>query len=363
LCCFCKDKNKKYRCCKCIKSFIFVIAFGFVLLTDIELPISLHNNNYKINIINITNSTELNKDNETSSDDSGVLTGGFLPLVVIFLLIFLFILITSSYTIIMLYSTTSRRYISGDFLSGKKINDGISLMKTIQEVCSYSFPLVYCNYYILKTLVNINFIFYDIIYIPDYEIINGVGIYMIAKIVIAVLSIFIFKCFGGLSFYFFKNDMDGYNKNINKEYNVTDDGAVIVEITDHTTTDNKNVEDVSGVKYSQNTWISEDDGSPYIIGLRIKGISGEVKERIVDFASNNIGKEYNYLFIKREERFYCTDLVSRAYEDSGININYDGFFVTGNDMIVSGETYIIFIREKYVENGEEYYNIYYLQEE
>ncbi len=146
-------------------------------------------------------------------------------------------------------------------------------------------------------------------------------------------------------------------------YNVTDDGAVIVEITDHTTNDNKNIEDVSGVKYSQNTWISEDDGSPYIIGLRIKGISEEVKERIVDFASNNIGKEYNYLFIKREERFYCTDLVSRAYEDSGININYDGFFVTGNDMIVSGETYIIFIREKYVENGEEYYNIYYLQEE
>lgn len=145
--------------------------------------------------------------------------------------------------------------------------------------------------------------------------------------------------------------------------NVTDDGGVLLEVTDHEVDGYSNIEDNKGVKYSQNTWITEDDGSPYIIGLRVKQIDDTIKANLVDFASNNIGKPYNKLFITRKDRYYCTDLVSRAYLDSGIKINYDGFFTTGNDMIVSGETYIIFIREKYIINDKEYYNIYYLQEE
>lgn len=146
-------------------------------------------------------------------------------------------------------------------------------------------------------------------------------------------------------------------------YVTTDDGAVILEITDHINVDGEYFQEDSGVKYSQNTWISEDDGSPYIIGLRVKGINGEVKDKLLEFASDNIGKPYNYSFIYQKNKFYCTDLVSRAYSASGIRLNYDGFYTTGNDLIVSPNTYIVFIREKVKEKGETYYNVYYLSEE
>ena len=144
---------------------------------------------------------------------------------------------------------------------------------------------------------------------------------------------------------------------------VTDDGAVIVEITDHINSDNEFIKEEIGVKYSQNTWITDDDGSPYIIGLRVKGIDESIKENLLEFISNNIGKPYNHIFIHQKDKFYCTDLVSRAYNYSGININYDWFFTTGCDLLVSRQTYIIFIREKKIVRGETFYNVYYLSEE
>ena len=45
------------------------------------------------------------------------------------------------YTIITVYATIRKRYISGDFLYDKEINDDISLMKTVQLICGYSFAL------------------------------------------------------------------------------------------------------------------------------------------------------------------------------------------------------------------------------
>lgn len=140
-------------------------------------------------------------------------------------------------------------------------------------------------------------------------------------------------------------------------YNVTDDGAVLVEI-DYSSSDKEN----NVVKYNQNTWVTDDDGSPYIIGLRAKKINDNIKSKLLEYAKDNIGKKYNISFIYNKNKFYCTDLVSRAYKYSGIKINYDSLFTTGNDMIVSDETYIIFVRVK--ERGkEDKYKIYYLDEE
>ena len=123
----------------------------------------------------------------------------------------------------MLFSTNRRNYISKDFLSGKKINDDISLMKTLKEICSYSFPLVYCNFYFLKTASKKPLIFYEQNFFPDYELKHGISLYMIAKLVVTLFSIILFKYFGGISI-LLNNDLAEFNKNINdNNYNVTED--------------------------------------------------------------------------------------------------------------------------------------------
>lgn len=145
---------------------------------------------------------------------------------------------------------------------------------------------------------------------------------------------------------------------------LTDDGAVMAEITAHTITDGDQQSDNEGVKIVLNDWINSDDGSEYILGLRGKNLTEENKKKMIKYVYDNQGKKYNYTFLFfRKNRYYCTDLVSRAYKAAGINVNYDYLVTTGNDMIVSNNTYLIFCREKVVKNGIEEYNIYYLSEE
>ena len=145
---------------------------------------------------------------------------------------------------------------------------------------------------------------------------------------------------------------------------VSDDGAIMAEITAHTISDGAQEADDSGVKLSINNWINDDDGSNYILALRVKENSDERKEQVLKYIYDNLGKKYNYSFLFfRKNRYYCTDLISRAYKTAGINVNYDYLATTGNDMIVSDNTYLIFCRQRVVKNKIEEYNIYYLCEE
>ena len=182
-----------------------------VILTDILLPLVLYTSKGN------NNSTDTTKTDAASQDDDED-RNIFLDIVIIIIEFFILICITCSYTIIMLYSINRRGYISGDFLSGKKINDTISLMKTLKKICAYSFPLVYLNFYFWKIVTDDNFIFYEKIYIPDYELKHGVGIFMLAKIVVTLFSIIVFKC-GCL----LKNDMAEFNKHIGDDYNAYED--------------------------------------------------------------------------------------------------------------------------------------------
>lgn len=103
------------------------------------------------------------------------------------------------------------------------------------------------------------------------------------------------------------------------------------------------------VRIVENEWISADTGSPHIIGLRVKGLTNEARETIVDYANTQALEKdkYNFLFpLTRSNKYYCTDLVSRSYNEVDINLNNDGFMTSGNDMILSKETYIIFFRKR-----------------
>lgn len=86
------------------------------------------------------------------------------------------------------------------------------------------------------------------------------------------------------------------------------------------------------------------------IGLRIKGVTQTQIDQTLDFLSDLEENEaqYNFLFVlNTKNKYYCTDLVSRAYEslktEEGKQIykfNQDGVAVTVNDLVLSKNTYI-----------------------
>ena len=201
----------KHRCCRPIKYTIYYLAFVIVIMTDIVLPFVLYQN---IELGDDNPDTTQNvegTDAQSSDDEKGVV--GTIFLIIAFLIIMTFVAaISCSYTIVMIYSINRRRYISGDILSGKKINDSISLMKTVKQVCGYSFSLVYLNFYLWKIVTEEDIIFYKSIYIPDYKIKHGFGVFMLAKIVVSFFSYIFFKC-GCL----LKNDLAEFDKNLRDE--------------------------------------------------------------------------------------------------------------------------------------------------
>lgn len=117
----------------------------------------------------------------------------------------------------------------------------------------------------------------------------------------------------------------------------------------------------------------EDFGTYYrkeIIGLRVKDITEEQINGAIEYAEDKVNKNlYNFLFfLDMDYKYYCTDLVSRAYqhvmvpEEKQRNyskaLNDDRFITSVNDMILSRETYLAF----YFEVIDDIVHIYYLED-
>ena len=109
---------------------------------------------------------------------------------------------------------------------------------------------------------------------------------------------------------------------------------------------------------------------PHFVGLRVKGITDEQLDGVVEYAANLSDQAlYNFLFaLDMEYKYYCTDLVSRAYQSVMVEterqrnfaraLNDDRFITSVNDIILSDETYLTF----YVEVIDEIWHIYYLED-
>ena len=106
------------------------------------------------------------------------------------------------------------------------------------------------------------------------------------------------------------------------------------------------------------------------ISLRVKNITEDQINSAVSYAEEQFNKKalYNFLFIfDKEKKFYCTDLVSRAYQSALLDIrdqnafsrslNDDRFITTVNDIVLSKDTYISI----YVEIIDNIPHIYYLE--
>lgn len=135
---------------------------------------------------------------------------------------------------------------------------------------------------------------------------------------------------------------------------------------------------------SSNMWLnpnyrSESDpdyekyGSYYrnkFIGVRVKDITEEQLQGINDFGDTVKDQAlYNYLFfLDMKYKYYCTDLVSRAYQSVMVEpeeqksyatvLNDDGFITSVNDIILSNDTYI----SVYVEIIDDVVHIYHLED-
>ena len=168
--------NKKCTCGTC-GVFILFVAFFIALTTDFLLPIVLNP-----------------EDDFTKSVDEVHTNFSLVEFIAFIILVYPFSVIASSYTLIMIYSTKRKEYISGDYLYDKQINDNISLLKTVQIICGYSFSILYCNIYFWRTVDTHGHYgkpkFYETTFIPDYSLKQGITIFMIAKIIVIVSSIF-----------------------------------------------------------------------------------------------------------------------------------------------------------------------------
>ena len=190
---------------KCTCTYIIrIIAFIIIILTDILLPISL---------------SKKDEYSSSSSESDTYSASSDLSLAILVLLSIPFTVICCSYTIVLIYATKRRRYITGDFLYDKQINDDISLMKTVQLVCGFSFALLYCNFYFWRSIDSNGEYgrpnFYDRTIIPDYTFKQGVSVVMIAKLVIIFVSIIGELFFS--KFLYFKNDLSEYNLSIGED--------------------------------------------------------------------------------------------------------------------------------------------------
>ena len=200
-------ENLSKKCCCIFCYFKYVILFFvliMVFLSDFLFP-----------FFYIPNSDSSSFEDSSSYDKEDSI--GELILAVLECIPFVFFL-CSFYTIVVIFSTTRSRYITGDILSGKNANDNISLIKTTNLISGSDFVLVYCNCYMYKILDNKFFgrpKFYDEVIIPDYKIKNNIGIFMIVKfiliIIFAILTCCKEKCF------FFKNDLAEYNRKYTDE--------------------------------------------------------------------------------------------------------------------------------------------------
>jgi hypothetical protein len=106
------------------------------------------------------------------------------------------------------------------------------------------------------------------------------------------------------------------------------------------------------------------------LALRVSDITESERKEAVEYAKNvyELGYLYNYLyFLDMAYKFYCTDIISRAYQSAIVpdeavrqysTVLNDRFITSVNDLIVDEQTYITV----YVEIIDHVIHVYYLED-
>lgn len=94
-----------------------------------------------------------------------------------------------------------------------------------------------------------------------------------------------------------------------------------------------------------------------VIGLRVR-MTEEERKKVVSRGMALVGDPYNYSFLfDTNNKSYCSDLVGKAFDSIGVDLNKDGFTTSIYDLLVSSETYMTYYQ--YTDNNG-VKHIYYL---
>ena len=109
-----------------------------------------------------------------------------------------------------------------------------------------------------------------------------------------------------------------------------------------------------------NTWVTS--SGPSIAVLRTKQEIN--KDAVREWLENHEGCPYNFIMLlKAKNKYYCSDLVSRCLEESNnVKVSSREVLVSGGNMLLNDNTYLIYYREQSTKNNVDY-NIYFLSDE
>ncbi|WP_048602047.1 YiiX/YebB-like N1pC/P60 family cysteine hydrolase [Rubeoparvulum massiliense] len=100
----------------------------------------------------------------------------------------------------------------------------------------------------------------------------------------------------------------------------------------------------TGVQYFTNDWKAKSK----VYGLWVKGATTTKYKNAASYAQNQIGKKYNWNFVNKfaTDKFYCSQLVWRAWYNQGINVDYIKVdtIVTPMELAKSNNTTIFYHR-------------------
>lgn len=120
-------------------------------------------------------------------------------------LIVLFTIFNSSYTIAIIYSIYKRNIISKDLIFKKHCGDNLNLIETIKTISGIAFPLAYCNlfsyYMILGDDILKKPFLYDTVKFPLYYIREKIDSQALIKYLLTLISIILSFFFGKICFY------------------------------------------------------------------------------------------------------------------------------------------------------------------
>jgi len=159
-----------------------------------------------------------------------------------------------------------------------------------------------------------------------------------------------------------------------------DDFSQMIDIISLRGHDPSNAYGATGVKYNaDNYWLKKKvtHSSAYdkyyrteMFGLRVKNVTDDQIQQTLSYVEDHLhqGAVYNFLFfLDMENKFYCSDLASRAYQSALYPnenrtypkaLNNDGFITSINDIILSKETYLTF----YIRIKDDIVHLYYLED-
>ena len=112
------------------------------------------------------------------------------------------------------------------------------------------------------------------------------------------------------------------------------------------------------VFYDENDYWNNLNYTYSYIVLRVK-LTEEEKKIVFNKMVSMLGDNYNLTFLlNTKESHYCSDLMTKAFKEVGINLNQDGFITTMYDIITSRSTKIVMYKEYDKNLGvEKYYYV------